>query len=560
MKKRIPIGVSDFKSIIEENYYFVDKSLFIKEVIEDGSKVILIPRPRRFGKTLNLSMLKYFYEKESCDNRYLFSNLKINKFKEVMDIQGKYPVIYITFKDEKHSQWERCLSSLERLIKSEFGKHSYILKSDVLAEYEKEEVLDILYGRASHDTYIDGLKLLSEYLYRYYNKKVVILIDEYDVPIQSGFLYGYYDKVIEFMRIFLSGGLKDNVYLEKSVLTGILRVAKESIFSGLNNLDVSTILSYNFDSWFGFLDEEVEELFKYYNIEYDMDNVRNWYNGYIFGDKVIYNPWSVLKYAKSYREGFKPYWVNTSSNDLVKRILSRGGEKLKIELESLIKGEPIEKIVNQDIVIKDIDSSSENTWSFLLFSGYLKVCDRKWKEGDLYCKLTIPNLEVKYLYKQIIKSWFNENVSSDNFNIMLKSLITGDIETFDILFSEYVLKSLSYFDVGSTESEKVYHAFVLGMLVSLNKDYYVKSNRESGYGRYDVMIIPKDINKKGIIIEFKKVFAKEDLEKAALKALKQIREKKYRQELIYRGVKDIIELAIVFEGKNVFIKKNMQSL
>ena len=463
MKKKIPIGISDFKSIIQENYYFIDKSLFIKEVVEDGSKVILLPRPRRFGKTLNMSMLKYFYEKSEGNNMCLFKGLNISNHEDIMYMQGKYPVIYITFKDEKHSEWDRCLNSVERLVKSEFGKHSYLLKSDVLEEYEKQEVEDILYGRASHDVYTDGLKLLSEYLYRYHKQKVVILIDEYDVPIQSGYLYGYYDSIIEFMRIFLSGGLKDNQYLEKAVLTGILRVAKESIFSGLNNLEVSTLLSYNFDSSFGFLEEEVVELLKYYNIEYEMDEVRNWYNGYIFGDKVIYNPWSILSYTKNNREGLRPYCVNTSSNDLVKRVLARGTEILKTELESLIKGETIEKLINEDIVMKDIASSSEKVWSFLLFSGYLKVIDRKLERGKNYCKLKIPNLEVQYLYEEIILGWFNENISSDKFSMMLKSLVSGDIKTFSIIFKELVLKSVSYFDISGRESEKVYHSFVLGI-------------------------------------------------------------------------------------------------
>jgi hypothetical protein len=542
---------------MEENYYFIDKSLFIKEIIEDGSKVILLPRPRRFGKTLNMSMLKYFYEKGEENNMHLFKGLNISKHADIMDMQCKYPVIYITFKDEKHSEWQNCKESLQSLIKRLFSDHRYILKGNVLEEDEKQEVEDILYGRAAYTNYTDGLKLLSEYLYRYHKQKVVILIDEYDVPIQSGFLYGYYDKVIEFMRIFLSSGLKDNEYLEKAVLTGILRMAKESIFSGLNNLEVSTLLSYNFDSSFGFLEEEVEELLKCYNIEYEMDEVRNWYNGYIFGDKVIYNPWSILCYTKNNREGLRPHWVNTSSNDLVKRILAKGGEGLKIELESLIKGEPIEKLVNQDIVMQEIDSSTENIWSFLLFSGYLKVIGKRLERGKTYCTLKIPNLEVQYLYEEIVLGWFSESISSEKFNTMLKCLVNGDIKIFDKIFRELVLNSVSYFDISGKESEKVYHAFVLGMLVALSDDYEVRSNRESGYGRYDVMIIPRDLSKKGIIIEFKKVDEDEDLEKAVDNALKQIEEQTYKQELIDRGIMDIIELGIAFEGKNVLVKQRI---
>ena len=299
----------------------------------------------------------------------------------------------------------------------------------------------------------------------------------------------------------------------------------------------------------------MKEILKYYNIEYEMDEVRNWYNGYIFGDKVIYNPWSILSYTKNNRDGLRPHWVNTSSNDLVKKLLAKGTEKLKTELESLIKGESIEKLVNQDIVMHEIDNNSENTWSFLLFSGYLKVISKRLDRGKTYCTLKIPNLEVQYLYEEIILGWFNQNISSDKFNTMLKCLVSGDIKTFSKIFRELVLNSVSYFDISGKESEKVYHSFVLGMLVALSDDYEVKSNRESGYGRYDVMIIPRDLSKKGIVIEFKKVDEDEDLEKAADNALKQIEEKKYKQELIERGIMDIIELGIAFEGKNALIKQ-----
>jgi hypothetical protein len=554
MKKRIPIGVSDFKSIIEEKYYFIDKSLFIKEVVEDGSKVILLPRPRRFGKTLNISMLKYFYEKSEEDNRNLFDNLKINEYKNIMNVQGKYPVIYISFKDMKDNNFQSFLMKIKDLIAEEYGRHRILVKEDILEEEEKNLFKDILNSTASQERVELSLKYLSKYLFRYYKQKCVIIIDEYDVPIQSGYINSFYDEVIGFMRNFLTGGLKDNIYLEKAVLTGILRVAKESIFSGLNNLKVSTLLSKHYSDFFGFTDFEIEEILRHYGIEYEIDEVRRWYNGYIFGSNIIYNPWSILNYIDNEAE-YRPYWVNTSSNDLVKRVLARGTEKLKTELESLIKGESIEKLINEDIVMKDIDSSSENVWSFLLFSGYLKVIDRRLEKGKTYCTFKIPNLEVQYLYEEIILGWFNENISSDKFSMMLKSLVSGDIKTFSKIFKELVLNSVSYFDISGRESEKVYHSFVLGMLVGLSDDYEVRSNRESGYGRYDVMVIPRDLSKKGIIIEFKKVDEDEDLEVAATNALKQIEGKQYRQELLDRGVKDIIEIGIAFEGKMVLVKQ-----
>jgi hypothetical protein len=400
--KKIPIGISDFKRIIEDEYYYVDKSLFIKEIIDDGSTVLLIPRPRRFGKTLNMTMLKYFYEKSTEDTKYLFNSLKVAEHKDIMDHQGKYPVIYITFKDEKYYNWEDCKRGLELLITKEFRKHKQILSSEVLDEEEKEEYESILKGKAENVVYLKSLKNLSEYLSRWYKQKTIILIDEYDVPIQSGYLNDYYDNVIEFMRNFLSAALKDNEYIEKAVMTGILRVAKESIFSGLNNIEVYSILKQSYSDSFGFLETDVEQILKYYNITCEIDEVKVWYNGYAFGNNVIYNPWSILNYAKNSEEGLRPYWVNTSSNDLVRNVLTKGGEGVKKELEALIEDKELEKFINEDVVMNDINRSTENLWSFLLFSGYLKASNKEIRRGRSYCSLKIPNVEVKYLYEEIM--------------------------------------------------------------------------------------------------------------------------------------------------------------
>ncbi|QXM06619.1 AAA family ATPase [Crassaminicella indica] len=550
--KKVPIGISDFKKLITENYYYVDKSLFIKEIINDGSEVILLPRPRRFGKTLNMSMLRYFFEKSDEDNKYLFENLKVNKYKDIMGMQGKYPVIYLTFKDIKDGNFQKCYEKMKEIISIEYYKHKYLL-DNYLKGIEETYFKKILSMEASQGQYETSLKNLSKFLSEYYNQKTIVLIDEYDTPIQSGYLSGYYKEIIEFMRNFLSGALKDNEYLQKGVLTGILRVAKESIFSGLNNLKVCTILKNHYSDKFGFLESEVEEILKYYNIESEMDEVRKWYNGYIFGENIIYNPWSILNYVDNYEKGFRAYWVNTSSNDLVKIVLTKAGETVKKELEDLIKGKAIVKQINEDIVMNDVENGSENVWSFLLFSGYLKVINENLKMGRSFCTLEIPNFEVKYLYEEIILSWFKESINNEKFNYMLKSLTTGDIETFEDIFSEYIIKSASYFDI--EESEKFYHAFVLGILVALNEEYEVKSNRESGYGRYDVALIPKDKNKLGIIMEFKKVNKrrKETLEIAADKAIAQIKDKNYKQELLDMGIENIMELGIAFEGKEVLV-------
>lgn len=552
--KKIPIGITDFKEIINNNYYLVDKSLFIKEIMEDGSKVLLLPRPRRFGKTINMSMLKYFFEKTDEDNSFLFEKLNIYEHKDIMGKQGIYPVIYITFKDLKDKNIDKCYEKIKEILSEQYDKFKFIL--DTLSEVDKMYYNDILLGKASEAQYETSLKNLSKFLSRYYGINVVILIDEYDVPIQSGYLNDYYEDIVEFMRNFLSGGVKDNEYLEKAVMTGILRVAKESIFSGLNNLSVYGILKNKYSSYFGFLEVEIEDIFKYYEVEFKLDEVKSWYNGYVFGENVIYNPWSILNYVNNYEEGLQPYWINTSSNDLVKSLITKGGQQLKNELEDLIQDKSITKDINENIEMKEIDKSTENAWSFLLLSGYLKTVKKTRKlDGRLVCELAIPNIEVKYLYNEIIMSWFRESVNNDEFNLMLKSLINGDIKTFGKILEKFVLSSVSYFDIGGQESEKVYHAFVLGMLIALSEYYEVKSNRESGYGRYDVMIIPKDKNKIGIIMEFKKVDRddEEDLKKAAAEALKQIRERKYKQELIAREIKNIIEIGIAFEGKDVMV-------
>lgn len=556
VKKGLPIGVSDFIDIIEENLYLVDKSLMVKDLLEDGSKVILLTRPRRFGKTLNISMIKNFFQKTEEDRGYLFKNLKIWKYENATKHFGKYPVIYITFKDLKDNNFEKMYEKLKEIVSIEYGKHGYLVSSGILNQAEIMYYNDILLKKASEAQYETSLKNLSEYLCRYHKQKVMILVDEYDVPIQSGYLNNFYEQVIEFIRNFLSGGLKDNENLYKAVLTGILRIAKESIFSGLNNLNAYTILNTKYSEYFGFTEREVEEILTYYGIEAKMKDVKSWYNGYIFGEEVIYNPWSILKYIDNYKTSFQPYWVNTSSNDLVKKLLTKGGEKVKEELESLIKGENLVKTVNQDIVMHEIDNGTENVWSFMLFSGYLKTVSKEITEGEFICNLAIPNLEVRYLYKQIILGWFKESITNDKFTFMLESLINGDIESFEDILSEFVYKSVSYFDT-EEKNESFYHALVLGMLTGLGETYEVKSNRESGYGRYDVMVIPKDKSRLGIVMEFKKVNKrkKETLEIAIESALKQLKDKDYKEELLSRGIKNILQIGIAFDGKDLLIKR-----
>ncbi len=555
-EKKLPIGIDDFKKLRTENYYYIDKSLLIKEIIDEPAEVVLLPRPRRFGKTLNLSMLRYFFEPGKTENSNLFTDLKIAEAGEkYWAQQGEFPVIQLDFKGTKSRNWESCRERIKRTIANEYERHHYLLASDIFLEHECEEYNQIMALEADQTTYEFALENLADYLARYHQKKVVILIDEYDEPIQSGYLNGFYEEIIDFMRGLLTRALKGNSQLKQGVLSGILRIAKESIFSGLNNLLVSTLIDSRYDKYFGLLESEVKEICDSYNLRDQFKKVRDWYNGYSFGEQTIYNPWSILNFIYSSGQ-LEPYWVNTSGNELIKRTIIEGSSQLKSDLEVLIAGNSVEKKIDKDIVFSDLDDSSEAVWSFLLFSGYLTAENQKRKGGQLYCQLEIPNLEIQYIYEEIILDWLEENITSSELELMLTSLVNGEIETFAAIFQEFVINSMSNFDTGGEEPEKTYHAFVLGLLLNLRDDYQVKSNRESGYGRYDVMIIPDDKEKLGIVMEFKRVnkYKQETLEEAVAAALNQIKERKYKQELVSWGVENILELGIGFAGKNVLVK------
>jgi hypothetical protein len=564
--QKLPVGLSDFKEVIEGNYYYVDKSLLIKELIEQADKALLLPRPRRFGKTLNLSMLRYFFERGGEDTPTgeagrLFRHLKIwQAGEEYTRRQGKYPVIYLTFKDVKEANWESALAKTKRLIQNEFLRHEYLREAPELRAEEREYFAGIVSLKASQSDYEDSLKQFCDYLARYHHQKVVLLIDEYDTPIQAGYVNGYYTEVVGFMRNFLSGGLKDNPHLEKGVLTGIMRIAKESIFSGLNNLGVFTLLRPEFVSAFGLTEAEVEQALRDFNLFDRYENVRNWYNGYIFGNHVIYNPWSIINYLNSADKEFRPYWLHTSDNAIVEQLLTRGGKELRQELESLIAGECIEKPIEENIVFAEIEKREELLWSFLLFAGYLKCAHQRADEYDptvILAQLCLPNLEVRGIFTRLTKNWFADRIENKKLEMMLQAFVKGHIEDFARFFREAVLDIFSYHDFGAA-SEKVYHAFTIGLLAWLGGQYEIKSNQESGYGRYDVMVIPRDVSRIGYVIEFKKVNAGENetVEIAMEKAFRQIKEKNYMAALVARGVKTIKQLAIVFEGKQAWVKED----
>lgn len=565
--QKLPVGISDFGIIRSGGYYYVDKSLFIKEIFDSGAAATLIPRPRRFGKTTNLSMLKYFFEKpvESStegsaeSNRSIFDGLEISKHHEIMVNQGKYPVIFLTFKDVKQENWNDCYDKIKQLIGNEFSRHSYLLNSNILNSIQKTKFQEIIDYVASSASYENSLKDLSEYLSQFHKQNPIILIDEYDTPIQAGFYHKYYDKIISFSRGFLCGGLKDNSNLQFAVITGILRIAKESIFSGLNNLSVCSMLSSFYSDKFGMTEAEVADAMAHYNLLNKIEDVRSWYNGYATGGKInVYNPWSIINLIKNNGE-FEPFWVNTSSNDIVKDLIQHGSDELKEDFEALIKRESIRKTIEENIVFADLseNKATNAVWSFLIFSGYLTFKNAAIENGQKYADLLIPNDEVTWFFRSVINSWCKNNIGEKRYNMMLNSLVSGEVEKFKELFTDFVLKSFSMFDVSGQEPEKFYHAFVLGMLVSLTNEYVIRSNRESGLGRYDVMLVPRDRSKLGIIIEFKKrsEYHKETLEQAVAAALKQIEDKKYEQELNVHGIDKILKLGIAFDGKNVLIKE-----
>jgi len=554
--KRQPIGVDDFKDLIDNDLYFIDKTLFIKEIIDDSSKVILIARPRRFGKTLNMSMLKYYFEITKEDMSYLYKNYKIwQQGDKYLKEYNKYPIINLTFKGIKTSSWDTNLDIIKINIKNEFQRHSYLLDSDKLILEQRNDLKQIASGKGTISEFIKSIELLSKALHIYHGEKPIILLDEYDTLLNEAYIHGYWKDAIDFMKPFMNESFKNNIYLHKAIITGIFRVAKESIFSDMNNLNVYTLMSDEYTQYFGFTQEEVGQILAYCNIEEDITKVAQWYNGYIFGKKkqcVIYNPWSIVMYAK--KGYFEPYWVNTSGNEIIKKLATEGEKSIQLKIQNIIQGGTIGQVhIEENIIYSEIMKSENSIWSFMLMSGYLKSIKTELEEDGVYCTLKAPNKEVHYFFRNMLRSWFTETIKDSSPDELLKALLTGDIRTFYKLFANTVERTVSYFDVGNDKSESFYHAFVLGMLVHIDKDYEVRSNRESGYGRYDVLIIPKDKSKKGIIIEFKKVdkYENETIDMALEAALKQIEDKKYETELISMGIEDIIKLGIAFKGKEV---------
>ena len=547
-KKAVPVGIEDFKELIQEGYYYIDKTLLIDEMLMNRSKVTLFTRPRRFGKTLNMSMLKYFFDvKDKEENKKLFENLKVSD-SEYMSEQGKYPVIFISLKDLKGNTWEENFMLIKKHIKNLYMEF-YDLK-DKLNPIFKNDFEKIVMEKEDAD-WIYSLKNLSNYLYEYYRKSVIILIDEYDAPIINAFDKGYYNEAINFFQTFYSSALKTNNSLKYGVLTGITRIIKEGIFSGLNNLYVNTILSKDYSEYFGLLENEVIEMLEYFDMKYKIEEVREWYNGYIFGESKVYNPWSIVNYVRE--KEIKAYWANVSGNTLLENMLDHAGESVYDDLKRFTDGESIEKYISDGTTIKSLLNNDDEIWQVLLYSGYLTK-DEKQKEIDITSEYTdvynlrIPNKEIrKYFGNMFLNRFFGTEVKT---NILIKALENGDIKKFEKTLGEIMINMLSHFDLDK-EMEKIYQVFMIGLVGFLMGKYEIISNDESGYGRYDLAMIPIKSNEKAYLMEFKISKTKNEMEKRAQKALKQIDEKKYDTKLKARGIKNILKIGVAFYGKEV---------
>ena len=544
-KKAVPVGIEDFKELIQEGYYYIDKTLLIDEMLMNKSKVTLFTRPRRFGKTLNMSMIKYFFDvKDKEENKKLFENLKVSN-SEYMSEQGKYPVIFISLKDLKEDTWEECLESIKDIMYKIFNEYNFLReKLNVVEKRQFDKIWEITGNERNFKT---SLLDLSNYLNKYYGEKVIILIDEYDAPIINAFDKGYYNEAINFFQTFYSSALKTNNSLKYGVLTGITRIIKEGIFSGLNNLYVNTILSKDYSEYFGLLENEVIEMLEYFDMKYKIEEVREWYNGYIFGESKVYNPWSIVNYVRE--KEIKAYWANVSGNTLLENMLDNAGEGVYDDLKQFTDGESIEKYISDGTTIKSLLSNDDEIWQLLLYSGYLTKAKNQDKESDsnIY-NLKIPNKEIrKYFGNMFLNRFFGTEVKT---NILIKALENGDIKKFEKTLGEIMINMLSHFDLDK-EMEKIYQVFMIGLVGFLMGKYEIISNDESGYGRYDLAMIPIKSNEKAYLMEFKISKTKKGMEERAQKALKQIDEKKYDTRLKARGIKNILKIGVAFYGKEV---------
>ena len=565
-KKPIPIGIEFYKDMIDKNYCYVDKTLFIKELLDQGGHVNLFTRPRRFGKTLIQSMLMTYFEQEidsagnTVDNSRYFEGKKIMQAGEEYTSQmGQYPVIFMTLKSAKQPDYKLAYGVLTGDIRREFERHRYVLQKDILTDEQKIQYERFLSDSAAETDYAVAFKTLSECLYAYHKKKAIILLDEYDVPLENAYFCGFYDEMTGFIRSFFESALKTNPYLEFAVITGCLRISKESIFTGLNNLNVNSILTENYAEYFGFIQAEVDDLLTYYGLEEKLPEAKEWYDGYCFGKTEVYNPWSIVKYIYGiiYEKipYPRPYWANTSSNSIIRELIEKADLTVQSEIENLMAGDTVTKPVHEDITYDEVDKSQDNLWNFMYFTGYLRADELEYRESQIYLKMSIPNKEVAYIYRSNIIEWFRKKVRTMDFTEMYNTILNGDAKGFETAIRKYLKSSISYFD----EKEAFYHGFMLGILSAIQK-YRVQSNRETGNGRADIVLKPLYEQEPAVILEFKYATDIRQLDAGCDQALSQIEDKNYMEELIEDGYCNIIKYGICFFKKTCKVKSRWDKL
>lgn len=549
----LPIGIDDFKKLRENNFLYIDKTLLIKELLDNRSEVSLFTRPRRFGKTLELSMLRYYFEagdkadEKVTDNRALFDGLKIleagDKYTKHL---CQYPVISISLKSARQPDFEKAFVMLKRQIAEEFRRHKYVADN---LEGNDERRYHLIMNETDQSTqYLDAIAFLSRILYEYYQKKVIILLDEYDVPLENAYFNGFYDKMTDFIRSLFESALKTNSYLEFAVITGCLRITKESIFTGLNNLEIVSVMNNNYAEYFGFTQDEVESMLSAYGIEEKRKEVREWYDGYRFGKTEVYNPWSVINYVKAVsadHDAFpRPYWANTSSNSIVRELVEHADNSVKQEMESLIDGGTIEKPVHEDITYGEVYKSEDNLWNFLFFTGYLKKLSERFDGETIYLTLGIPNTEIKMIYRNTILDWFNQSIRKKDFTQMYHALLHQETEILERELSKNLMETISFYDY----REDYYHGFLAGLLKMLD-GYTLKSNRESGLGRSDLLLLSAPYDGTAVIMELKVADTFAQLDSSAREALEQIKQKQYDAELKLEGYHTFVYYGISFFKK-----------
>jgi len=556
-KKPLPIGVENFEDMIKKGYYYVDKTLLIQEMIDKGGAVSVFTRPRRFGKSLNISMLQHYFDVLKKDSAHIFDGLKITAMGDhYLQHKNRYPVIKMTLKGVESTTFDSAYKLFQTEIIAEFSRHEYLLSSDNLSTEDKQLFQKFITKEADYEEFKNSLKFLSYCLHRHYNEKTIILIDEYDVPLEKAHFAktNYYDEMVDFIRLLFGNALKTNDSLNFAIITGCLRISKESIFTGVNNLHIISILDNNYGEYFGFTPKEVDKILDYYDLSHKVNEMRDWYNGYLFGETTVYNPWSSIQYL--YDElygkfGFpRPHWSNTSSNTIIRDLIVDANDEVKDEIEHLIAGGTIIKPITEDIVYSEIKKNMNNLWNFLYFTGYLKKVSKQQIGVHNHMELKIPNKEIQYIYERQIHEWFNDRVQAKDMTILYNAILEQNVQNFEDEIIEFLGESISYLD----NHENFYHGFLVGVLQGM-KGYRVVSNRETGNGRSDIMIKPRDLRKPAIIIEVKIAERPQNLTVDSKKALQQIEEKNYPAELEYDGYKNVIKYGIAFYQKTCMITK-----